>query len=155
MSHPPATDYVIDDTMVGQTIGPPDALLVNLSMLTPPVYEVPQFDEGRQCWVSAHLVLQGSGDVRPLISINPNLNTANTLVDGALPYTGGLTVVAVPRNSTLRDSAAPERRGDDHCLLTQRFNLRFAFGVGVGFVTRQFGQQRQCVLTTGILNQFH
>ena len=38
-------------------------------------------------------------------------------------------------------------------LLTHRFNLRLAFGVG--FVSRQFGQQRQYVLTTGILDQFH
>ena len=38
-------------------------------------------------------------------------------------------------------------------LLTHRPNLRFAFDVG--FVSRQFGQQRQYVLTTGILNDFH
>ena len=38
-------------------------------------------------------------------------------------------------------------------LLTHRFNLRLAFGVG--FVSRQSGQQRQYALTTGILDQFH
>jgi hypothetical protein len=67
------TDLVIDDTMVGQIIGPADGFLASLVVTTPPPkYEVAEWDEGRRCWRRGYFVLRGSGDFRDLFCANPS-----------------------------------------------------------------------------------
>jgi hypothetical protein len=62
------TDFTIDETFVGQTIGPADGFLVNLVLTTPPPrYEIPEGDAGRGIWKRGYLQLRGSGDIRDLI----------------------------------------------------------------------------------------
>jgi hypothetical protein len=53
----------------------------------------------------------------------------------------------------LQSAASTPAIARSPALLPHRPNLRFAFDVG--FVSRQFGQQRQYVLTTSTLNDFH
>jgi hypothetical protein len=46
-------NFTIDETNIGETIGPPDGYLVNLIMTTPPNNNSPpRWDEGRGQWLS-------------------------------------------------------------------------------------------------------
>jgi hypothetical protein len=82
--------------------------LVNLSMTTPPVYEVPEWDEGRLCRKAGYFVLGGSNALRDAVCTQPasgggfaqwqGLN-ANMVVSGSIAYPGSLIVIAVPKGS--------------------------------------------------------
>jgi hypothetical protein len=80
------TDFVIDDTMMGQTIGPPHGYLVSLVVTTPPkVYEVPEWNPGTQRWTRGYFVLRGSGDFRDLFACNGRPAAAGPLPDPTFP----------------------------------------------------------------------
>ena len=68
------TTYTIDTTSIGQTLPVTNGFVTDIKMMTPPVYEVPSFDEGRQCWVSACFVLRGSHDIHDLVCVAPACN---------------------------------------------------------------------------------
>ncbi len=101
-------------------------------MTTPPVYEQPSFDEGKQKFTAGYFVLRGSGDYRDAICIQPTTNAgwaqwwgdeARSLVNSSIAYRGQLTVVAVPRGSqwTLTLSDQPNvRAADAHALPSNR-----------------------------------
>lgn len=97
------TELVIDETYVGQVIGPPDAFLVNLTMTTRPAgYEIPQWDEGRMRWLTSYFVLKGTGDTRDIFSACPEQGGVFGgfwLGNASLPYRGQLQVVACPKGS--------------------------------------------------------
>jgi hypothetical protein len=100
------TTVTITDADIGSTIGALDGLLTSVRMAVPPsVYEVPDFDQGRQCFTSGVFVLRGSNDARDLVCVSPQTNGGlfanggNLLANGSIGYRGGLTVVAVPRGS--------------------------------------------------------
>jgi hypothetical protein len=120
-------DFTLDETSVGQMLTPEDGHVTALAMTTPPPYETPEWDEGRRVWKHGYFVLRGQHDLRDLICVQPAVcghafswvgTVANIVVDGNLPYRGGLIVVAVPKNSqwtlTLRTSqtraSRPPRR---------------------------------------------
>ncbi len=100
---------------------PEDGHVTALAMTTPPPYETPEWDEGRRVWKHGYFVLRGQHDLRDLICVQPAVcghafswvgTGANIVVDGNLPYRGGLIVVAVPNNSewTLMLSDVPNPR---------------------------------------------
>jgi hypothetical protein len=65
------TTFTITDADVGTTIGPPDGFVTDLAMTQPPpVYEVPEWDEGRQVWTAGYFILRGSGDHRDTDPVN-------------------------------------------------------------------------------------
>jgi hypothetical protein len=82
--------------------------VVNISMTTPPIHETPRWNEGTRRWVSGYLQLRGQHDLRDLVSFDPRSSHALTggppfsqlVVNGSLPYAGGLVVVCVPKRST-------------------------------------------------------
>ena len=94
-------DFVINDQSVGQTIGPADGFLVNLT--TPsPKYEVPQWSESKRLWLSAYFVSRGSLDYRDLYCTCSSQNglPSKIMAQGkSLGYSGGLIVVCVPKGS--------------------------------------------------------
>jgi hypothetical protein len=114
-------DLTLDETSVGQMLTPEDGHVTALAMTTPPPYETPEWDEGRRVWKHGYFVLRGQHDLRDLICVQPAVcghafswvgTVANIVVDGNLPYRGGLIVVAVPKNSqwTLTLSDVPNPR---------------------------------------------
>jgi hypothetical protein len=123
-------DFTVTEANIGQVIGPADGFLVNLTMTTPPVHEVPRWNEGSQKWVSGYFVLRGSSDIRDFYCSQTRF-TSNVLVrDHSLGYRGDLVVVNVParvfgrwdvprddcdqpagRNRTARRSGASRSRG--------------------------------------------
>jgi hypothetical protein len=65
-------DFVIDDTMVGTTIGPVNGFITDLAMVTrPSSYETPSFNFGR--WTSGFFTLRQSGGAwrRDVYSFSP------------------------------------------------------------------------------------
>ena len=120
-------DFTLDETSVGQMLTPEDGHVTALAMTTPPPYETPEWDEGRRVWKHGYFVLRGQHDLRDLICVQPAVcghafswvgTVANILVDGNLPYRGGLIVVAVPKNSqwtlTLSESQTRASRPPRH-----------------------------------------
>ena len=101
------TDFTIDETFIGQTIGPANAYLVNLSRTQAPTrYEIPDWDPGRQCWKTARFVLRGSGDFRDLCCIDAQSDggwggsgTGFVLGHASISYRGELEVRCVPKGS--------------------------------------------------------
>jgi hypothetical protein len=116
-----AFDFSLDDSMIGQTIGPVNGFVTNLSRTAAGPYEQPQFNEGRQRWVAGRFVLRGSNDYRDLICLDSQSGggwTSGTapfaivLANASIGYAGGLEIVAVPKGSTwaLTLSDAPTLR---------------------------------------------
>ena len=100
------TNFTITDADVGRSLGIPDGYLVSLSMSQPPsAYEVPSFNEGRQCWVAGRFVLRGSRDFRDSICCDPfndGASAKSLLSNSSRGYAGDLIVVAAPRGSQWR-----------------------------------------------------
>lgn len=103
------TEYTLDDQSVGQTLTPADGFLTGLTMTTPPPQsETPDHDPAKQHFTSAYFTIRGERDLRDLVNVSPRDNggafswwgpDANMVVDGSLPYAGGLVVVGVPKGS--------------------------------------------------------
>jgi hypothetical protein len=97
------TEYVIDDSMVGQSVGPANGFLVSLTQTTPPlVYETPSGDDGSGIWKSGYLQLRGSLDHRDLFCASPSSwgYVSKFLVGNqSLDYRGDLVVVCIPKGS--------------------------------------------------------
>ena len=93
-------DFTIDESSIGQTIGPTDGFLVNLIMTAPPVHEVPRWDEGKLRWVAGYFTLRGSRDVRDLYCSQTGFATNVLVRNHSLGYRGDLAVVSAPRGST-------------------------------------------------------
>lgn len=82
-------DFTLDETSIGQTIGPPDGFLVSLVMTTPPVNDgPPRWNEGSRRWVSGYFVLRGSGDTRDLYCARSGFVSNVLIQDHSLGYSG-------------------------------------------------------------------
>ena len=102
-------DYQITDANIGDVLPVADGFLVTLTRTKAGPYEVAQWSEGKQQWLTGHLVLRGSRDIRDLICIDTqhgggwashsNQNDG-VLLNRSLPYAGDLQIVCVPRGST-------------------------------------------------------
>jgi hypothetical protein len=97
-------DFVIDETFVGQAIGPANGFLVSLAVTAvPKVYETPNWDAGRLCWKTAYLQLRGSGDSQNIFfCANPHQwgFVSKFLVSNqSLSYRGDLQIICVPRGA--------------------------------------------------------
>jgi hypothetical protein len=94
-------DFTLDDQSVGQTIGPANGFLVNLTLQTPPsVYETPDHNPATQQYKSGYFVLRGSGDTQNLYcSLTGYVSNAVVRSHG-LGYRGDLVAICVPRGST-------------------------------------------------------
>lgn len=97
------TDYVIDNSMVGQTIGPKDGFLVSVTMTTAPKgYVVPDWNPGTRRWTSGYLQLRATGDSQNIYCANPHQwgYLSNFLVGNqSLGYDGDLRVVCCPKGA--------------------------------------------------------
>ena len=99
------TDHVIDDSFVGQAIGPVDGFLVGLRQTqNQSANEVPFWDPGRGVWKSGYLTLRGSNDHQAIFSACPGqggtVDPSKTwVVNQSLRYHGALIIQAVPRGS--------------------------------------------------------
>jgi hypothetical protein len=106
-------DFTLDDTTVGQNIGPQNGFLVSLRMTTPPVYEVPEGNDGSGFWRRGYLQLRATGDVRDLYCNSVVQNGHSAVQNHSLPYRGDLVVRCVPRGGvfslTLSDQPNPRR----------------------------------------------
>ena len=95
--------YDIDDTFIGQSIGPSDGgYLVDLKQTRGASrYVTPAFDEGRQHWVSAYCQLRGALDHRDLVCVNPSQAPAwpGYVLNRSIPYRGQLQVRCLPIGS--------------------------------------------------------
>jgi hypothetical protein len=97
------TDYVIDDTMVGQVVGPMDGFLVSLRQTQAQArYAVPDGDDGSGVWKSGFFVLKGSRDHQAIYSNCPSqcgsVDPGKVWVANAsIGYRGELQVVACPK----------------------------------------------------------
>jgi hypothetical protein len=103
------TDFTLTDADAGRDLGVPDSFLVNLTMVTPPVWEQPDFDPGKQRYTAGFFVLRGSKAFRDSICVGPSANggafqhwgsDANMLINSSIGYRGSLIVMAVPKGST-------------------------------------------------------
>jgi hypothetical protein len=98
-------DFTLDDTMVGQSIGPQNGFLVSLRQTqSQAAYETPSGDDGSGVWKSAYFVLRGSADIRDLFCANPSQGgvvdpVKSWIVNSSLAYRGALIVRSVPRGS--------------------------------------------------------
>jgi hypothetical protein len=102
------TDFIIDETFIGQTIGPQNGFLVNLVRTKAGPYDLAQWDEGRGVWKAGRLVLRGSRDIRDLICIDTQGGGGwasswghrdGVLTNSSLPFLGDLRIVCVPKGS--------------------------------------------------------
>ena len=108
------TDYTLTDASVGQTIGPPNGFLVSLKMTTPPVYEVPEGDDGSGIWRRGYLQ-HCAATRRPFRDLYCNSvvqNGFSAVAGHSLGYRGDLIVRCVPRGGVfaLTLSDQPNRR---------------------------------------------
>jgi hypothetical protein len=101
------TTFTITSADIGKTIGPPDGYLVDLHMAPGSgEYEPVQWDPGHQRYTGGWVTLKGSGDRNPLYSGSPQSTPLSVLQTGALvvnanfPYTGNLTIEAVPKGAS-------------------------------------------------------
>ena len=92
-------DFVIDETFVGQTIGPPDGYLVSLTMQTPPIYETPEGNDGSGVWKRGYLQMRGSRDHRGLYCSQGGHISKSLIANKSIPYNGDLIIQCVPRGS--------------------------------------------------------
>ena len=97
------TDFTIDDSFIGQTIGPADGgYLVDLKQTRGASrYEVPSWDEGRMIWRSAYCQLRGALDLRDLVCVCPSQSAAwpGYVVNKSIGYRGALTIRCLPIGS--------------------------------------------------------
>ena len=102
------TDFIIDETFIGQTIGPSNGFIVALTRTKAGPYDLAQWDEGRGVWKSGRLVLRGSRDIRDLICIDTQHGGGwasswghrdGVLANRSVPYAGELMVVCCPKLS--------------------------------------------------------
>lgn len=91
------TEHTITDANIGQVIGPADGFLVSLRMTTPPIYEVPEGDDGSGVWKRGVLQLRGSRSVRDLYCNSVVQNGFSAVAGHSLGYRGDLIVRCVPR----------------------------------------------------------
>jgi hypothetical protein len=112
------TDHTIDDSFVGQAIGPVDGgyLVTFRQTKNQTSYVVPDWDEGRMVWKSGYFVLKGSRDLQAVYSDSPGQGGSVDpqkvwVVNASFRYHGQLIVVARPRGSewavTLSDIPNP------------------------------------------------
>jgi hypothetical protein len=101
-------DFVIDETFVGQTIGPSDGFIVKLRRTKAGPYDPPAFSEAKQQWTAGRFVLRGSRDYRNLICIDTQSDgywasqyagTAEVLNNASVSYPGELQIICIPRGS--------------------------------------------------------
>jgi hypothetical protein len=98
-------EFVLDDTFVGQTIGPADGYLVNLSRTKSPSDDGPPRAAPDGTWLSGKLQLRGTRDVRDLVctdslDVGSWIGRTKTIVaNSSYPYNGGLLVRAVPKGA--------------------------------------------------------
>ena len=93
---------------IGDVLPVIDGFVVNLSRTQVGVFDPPQWSEGKQQWLAGHLVLQGSGDYKPLITIDTQNGggwaahgglSDLVVVNASVPYRGQLVVRCVPKSS--------------------------------------------------------
>jgi hypothetical protein len=116
--------FEITSQDVGKAIGPDPGWLVSLSMVAPPVNEVPDGHLG--VWRGSYFALRGERDCRDLYCASPYHGAsrlfdwhpasnawgyeARAIRNGLFPYGGRLVVRSVPKNSrwvvTLSDTDA-------------------------------------------------
>jgi hypothetical protein len=103
------TSYTITDADKGRFLPIKDGFLVNLTrtQASPPGYEIPDFDPGRQRWKTARFVLRGTKDIRDLCCIDTQSGGGaggggfdSVWANASVAYTGELEVVCVPKGST-------------------------------------------------------
>lgn len=96
-------DFQIDNSMVGQSVGPPDGFLVSLRLTTtPPVYETPSGDDGSGLWRRGYFQIRGSRDYRDLFCGSPSswgYFSSDLVANRSLAYRGNLTILCVPKSS--------------------------------------------------------
>jgi hypothetical protein len=134
------TELVLDDSYIGQTIGPQNGWLVDLVQTGRATKSVtPCFNEGKQHWVSAYIQLRGSKDVRDIFCLNPSQSPAPPLstskrhthvVNDSIPYLGDLIVKCLPAGSTweiaLSDTELTWKERDERAKAKQRKELEAA-----------------------------
>ena len=102
-------DFQIDESFIGQTIGPADGFVVDLGRTQAGVNEMPQWDPGRLCWKAGRFVLRGSRDFKDLVCIDTASGAgwaghasdrfSNVLTNASIGYAGDLRVVCVQKGS--------------------------------------------------------
>jgi hypothetical protein len=102
------TDFTIDDSFIGQTIGPPDGFLVSLSQSAPSSDRAdPQFSISLGRYLTGYLQLRGERDHQAIYcnrsgQWTPYWSGDNRVLisDQSLDYHGQLVVQCVPRGAT-------------------------------------------------------
>jgi hypothetical protein len=94
---------------VGRALGVSDGYLVNLTQTQVQTgFEIPQWSEGTQRWLTSYFCLRGSADVRDAICLSPQSggappygtgNAKTWLANSSIRYFGELQVVAIPKGS--------------------------------------------------------
>jgi hypothetical protein len=101
-------DYTISDANIGSVLPVTDGFVVNLTRTQAGPYDLAQWDEGRGVWKTGRLVLQGSRDYKPLITIDTQSGGGwasswghrdGVLTNASVPYLGELMIVCVPKLS--------------------------------------------------------
>ena len=64
-------DFQLDESFVGQIIGPENGFLSSLRRTAVGLREEPQFSASKQIWIAGYFVLRASGDTQNLICIGP------------------------------------------------------------------------------------
>jgi hypothetical protein len=108
------TSFTLTPADIGRALTPANGYVTNLSLVRGGPYEAPSWDPGWGKfgrWQSGYLVLQGTGDRRPVYSFSSQSNSGGALssgsartliIDGSVPYLGELIVVAIPGGSEWR-----------------------------------------------------
>jgi hypothetical protein len=101
-------DFVIDDSFVGQVIGPENGFVVNLKRTKAGPYDPPSFSEAKQQFTTGRFVLRGSGEFRNFMCLDTQSDggwasqyssTASVLSNASVGYRGELMIVCVPKGS--------------------------------------------------------
>jgi hypothetical protein len=103
------TTFTLDETFVGQVLGPPDGYITDLSMTQPPTsIENPYYDEGERRWKAGYFQLRATGENYDHICFDPRSNGAAMSWAGGtgwlftnrnVAYRGNLIALAIPRGS--------------------------------------------------------
>jgi hypothetical protein len=133
-------DFTVDETNIGQTIGPANGYLVNLTRTQAGPYDPAQWSAAKQQWLTGRFVLRGSGDVKDLVCIDTQHGGGWASHGGLGDIVWGdanialadLIVACVPRGSawTVTLSDVPNPRAP---LTTPGWAPGYQFAGGFGF----------------------